>query len=204
MPGGIDAQILRLVYDPRTVLEGDDLDRMAVVVRIRKIAGNVGNFRSGARPEDISTDRSDVRIQPQDEFAPRIDPLPRNCRDQPQKNRFVFEQSAEAAIFHFGDKLIVARQAGGLARRRQIVPCFARLPCLGKAFVDRRSGKPGESLEKRHAQASASCFAEVVERPFADAGPEHRVGMFDYGSEQMFEGTRFGTFRVGGDFAACG
>ena len=90
-------------------------------------------------------------------------------------------------VFHFDDKLIVARQAGGLARRRQIVPCFARLPCLGKAFVDRRSGKPGESLEKRHAQASVSGFAEVVERPFADAGPEHRVGMFDYGSEQMFE-----------------
>ena len=117
-PGGIDAQILRLVNDPRTVLEGDDLDRMAVVVRIGKIAGNVGDLRCGGGPKDIPADRRDIRIQPCDKFAPCIEPLPRDGRYQPQQDRLVFKQSAEAAIFHVGDELIVARRAGGLGLRR--------------------------------------------------------------------------------------
>ena len=77
MPGGVEPQILRLVDKPRAVLEGDDLDRMAAIVRIGKFAFDLGDMARRCGLQKISADRRQIGSKPQDEFARGIDPLPR-------------------------------------------------------------------------------------------------------------------------------
>ena len=63
VPGNIEPQILRLVHDPRAVLEADDLDRMAAIVRIGKIAFDFGNPAVGAGNEGYRDGSSPDRHQ---------------------------------------------------------------------------------------------------------------------------------------------
>src|SRR5664280_3143672 len=93
---------------------------MAAIVRIGEIAFDLGDPAVGAGMEDSSTNRRQLGIKAQDEFARRIDPRPRDRSHQAQKYRLVFEQTPETASFHFGDELIVARCAGLLLRLRCI------------------------------------------------------------------------------------
>ena len=166
---------------------------MAAIVRIGEIAFDLGNPAVGAGMEDVSTDRRQIGIKAQDEFARRVDPLPRDRSNQPQQYRLVFEQTPETAGFHFGDELIVARCAAVLLRLRCIGRRRAGLPRLDEALVDCRSGKAGQLLEKRKAQACASGFVQVVGRPCVDTRPKQRLGLFDHRREQMFERTRLGS-----------
>ena len=69
VPGNVEPQILRLVHDPRAVLEADDLDRMAAIVRIGEIAFDLGNPAVGVGVENVSTDRRQIGVEAQNEFA---------------------------------------------------------------------------------------------------------------------------------------
>ena len=74
-----------------------------------------------------------IGIKAQDEFARRIDPLPRDRSNQAQKHRLVFEQTPETAGFHVGDELIVARCAAVLLR----LLCSAGDPLAFRALAKR-------------------------------------------------------------------
>ena len=56
VPGDIEPQILRLVDDARAVLEADDLDRTAAIVRIGKFAFDLGDAAGGAGRQKIAAD----------------------------------------------------------------------------------------------------------------------------------------------------
>src|SRR5689334_1800421 len=68
LPGDIDAQILRLVNDPRTICEGDDLYGTAVIVRIGKAAVEPAHSPVPAYMQYFANERQ-VGINPRDEFA---------------------------------------------------------------------------------------------------------------------------------------
>ena len=107
VPGGIEPQILRLVDDPRAVLEADDADRAAVIVRIGEIAFESGNAAGVGGMENIAADHRKIGIETQHHFARGLDPLPRDGREQPQQHRLVFEQPPPTAGLHLGDEAIV-------------------------------------------------------------------------------------------------
>ncbi len=109
VPGGIEPQILRLVDDARAVLEADDPDRAAVIMRIGEIAFEPGNAAGVAGMKNIAADHRKIGIETQHHFARGLDPLPRHGRQQPQQHRLVFEQPPPAAGLHLGDEAIVDR-----------------------------------------------------------------------------------------------
>ena len=121
VPGGIKPQILRLVDDPRAVLEADDADRAAFIVRIGEIAFESGNAAGVAGMKNIAADHRKIGIEAQHHFARGLDPLPRHGREQPQQHRLVFEQPPPTAGLHFGNEAIVTRRAVMLRRTRSIV-----------------------------------------------------------------------------------
>ena len=177
---------------------------MAAIVWIGEIAFDLGDPAVGADMEDSSTDRRQIGIKAQDEFARRIDPLSRDRGNQPQKYRLVFEQMPETASFHFDDELIVARCAGLLLRLRCSGRRSTSLPRQYEAFIDCRSGKAGQFLEKRKAQACTSGFVQVVEHPCVDIRPKQRFGLFDHRREQVFECTRLGLLKRRNRFGVFG
>ena len=179
VPGGIKPQILRLVDDPRAVLEADDADRAAVIVRIGEIAFESGNAAGIAGTENIAADRRKIGIETQHHFARGVDPLPRHGREQPQQHRLVFEQAAPTAGFHVSNKAIVARRAVRLRRTRRIVLRRTGIARLGEALVERRHAQIGELAKQRQAQRRARGFVQVVADPRIEARPKPRVGLFD-------------------------
>ncbi len=149
VPGGIEPQILRLIDDARAILEADDPDRAAAIVRVGEITFDTGNAAGIAGMKNIATDRLKIGIETQDQFTRGVDPLPRDGREQPQQHRLVFEQAAPTAPFHVGQEMIVARRAMALRRSRCIVLRQIGMARLGKTFVERRRAQAGKLPEQR-------------------------------------------------------
>ena len=199
-PGDVEPQILGLVNDPRAILEADNADRAAAIVRIGKTALDRGDPAGGAGDENIAADRREVGVEPEDEFARRFDPLPREGGDEPQQDRLVFEQTPEPAAFHFGDELIVARCRGRGGLRR---PCRSgRHGCglsrLVEALVERRRRERGQFVEQRTAQAGAGGFGQVAQCARIDVRAKPRLGFEHDRRQQVFERARFGSVVRGG------
>ena len=114
---------------------------MSAIVRIGEFALDLGNPAARAGVKDVTTDRRQIGIEPHDEFARCIDPLPRDRGNQSQQDRLVFEQAAKAASLHLGDKPIVLRRSAISPRLARTGRRYVGLPRLGKALVDCRSGK---------------------------------------------------------------
>ena len=176
VPGDIEPQILRLVDDARAVLEADNADRTAVIMRIGEVAFDPGNAAFCAGSQDIAADRRQIGVEAQDEFARRIDPLARDCRHQPRKHRLVFEQSQHAAGSHVGDELIVVR-CGRFARR-------------GEALVNGRRGKFRQLPQQAVAQAGARGRGQVLGGARVDTLPQQRVGLLGHRQQELFERAR--------------
>ena len=179
VPGGIEPQILRLVDDPRAVLEADDADRAAFIVRIGEIAFESGNAAGIAGMENIAADHRKIGIETQHHFARGIDPLPRNGREQPQQHRLVFEQPPPTAGLHLGDEAIVARRAVMLRRTRCIVLRRTGIARLGETLVERRRAEAGELAKQRQAQRRARGFVQIIADPRIETRPKPRVGLRD-------------------------
>ena len=152
---------------------------MAAIVRVGAIAFDLGNPAAGSGVEDSATDSRQIGIKAQNEFARRIDPLPRGRCNQTQKHRLVFEQTPEPARFHFSDELIVARCAAVLLWLRGVGEGSAGLPRFGEELIDCRSAEAGQLLQKRMAKASAGRFVQIVDRPCVDIRPKPRFGLFE-------------------------
>ena len=174
VPGHVEPQVFRLVHDPRTVGETNDLYRTAAIVRIGQLAFDRDDATAAGRQE-LATDRRQIGIEAHSEFARSVDPLPGERRQQAQQHWLVFEQGPQSARLHVGDESVVARHAGA-----------AR---LGKALVDGGGAEIGQGLEERKRELSARGFGEVFGRPHGGALPKPNLGLFDDRHKQLFERT---------------
>ena len=184
LPGGVEPQILRLIDDARAVLEGDDLDRAAVIVRIGKLAFDFRDAPAGTTEQDA--DRRAIFGEPQQEFAGRVEPLPHDHGDQPQQHRLFLEQRTPAAGFHVGDEAIVERGAG----RGRIGRHGGRLARLDEEIIERGRDQLGQLPQQGGAQGGARAVVQRVEDGAGGRRAKPCGGGLDERRKQVFEGAR--------------
>src|SRR5581483_9174391 len=151
LPGEVNLQVFRLVYDLRTVCEGEDLHGTAAVVRVGKSAFDVHDAAIAAAVRELANLRQ-IGTEPQDEFPGRVDPLPADRADQSQQYRFVLEKLLNAACPHFGDEIFIDRCPNTLPGpcRLRDFSCFA--PCR-ETLIERRGGQVRQVPKQRPPQA---------------------------------------------------
>ena len=139
MPGSVEPQILWLIDDPGAVLEADDLDRMAAIVRIGEFAFDLGN-------PAVSTGMENVRADRHARSASRRTTNSRDvsihCRVIEAINRnstgFSSNNCRKPTDLHLFDKPVVARTAMCALCLQNGLGSASR---LDKTLVERRGGK---------------------------------------------------------------
>lgn len=129
VPSDVEPQILRLVDDARAIVETNDVNRPAAVVRIREVPFDRDDAGVGAGAQQVAADLRQICRETVHEFPGCIEPLPRQRCQKTQQHRLVFEQPAKPARLHAGHELLVGTCTGTTR--------------FGEAFVERRRGKGG-------------------------------------------------------------
>ena len=148
MPGGVEPQILWLVHDPRAVFEADDPDRWPRLCGSESSPSILATRLSASEWRIVATDSGQIGIETHDEFARRIDPLPRDRAISRNRTGLSSNRPPETAGFHVGDESIVERvppSCCGFAASA----AFRPLSHLGEALVDCRAARLDSSLRSK-------------------------------------------------------